>query len=111
MDAASRYPTPTSTAGTSGTCSPRKPPDIPSVPIDEIRVRSDGPPPKRRKLATTTPGPRTTTHFDLENHVYGDDAQFGKLLSALRKKKRIVVIAGAGISVSAGSMSRPIPPL
>lgn len=110
MDAANRYPTPTSTAGTSGTCSPRKPSDITSIPTDEIRVRSDGPPAKRRKLATTTPAPRTTTHFDLENHVYGDDAQFGKLLSVLRKKKRIVVIAGAGISVSAGSMSRPILP-
>lgn len=109
MDAANRYPTPTSTAGTSGNSSPRKPSDITLIPTDEIRVRSDGPPPKRRKLATP-PGPRTTTHVDLENHVYGDDARFGKLLSALRKKKRIVVIAGAGISVSAGSASRSMLP-
>ncbi|KAK1837280.1 NAD-dependent protein deacetylase hst4 [Podospora conica] len=101
MDAVNRYPSPTTSASTSGACSPRKPSDITSVPTGEIRVGTDGPPRKRRKLATP-PGPRTTTHVDLESDVYGDDGRFGKLLSALRKKKRIVVIAGAGISVSAG---------
>lgn len=47
-----------------------------------------------------------TRHLDL-NDMVGSEAceeELGYLLRALRKKKKIVVIAGAGISVSAGSM-------
>ncbi|KAK0730487.1 DHS-like NAD/FAD-binding domain-containing protein [Lasiosphaeris hirsuta] len=70
--------------------------------IHEIQVRTDGrPPPKRRRLAAP-PGPRTTTYIDLETRSFGEDEPLGRLLFALRKKKKIVVIAGAGISVSAG---------
>jgi len=71
--------------------------------VAEICVRTDGPPPaKRRKLAP--PKPRTTEYVDLERRSDEDEVQLDRLLSALRKKKKIVVIAGAGISVSAGSM-------
>jgi len=69
---------------------------------EEIRVRTDGPPPtKRRRVAE--PKPRTTTYIDLENLGNEPNEGLNRLLTALRKKKKIVVFAGAGISVSAGS--------
>lgn len=68
---------------------------------EEICVRTDGPPPaKRRRVAA--PKVRTTEHVDLENPTEQGEAHLERLFSALRKKKKIVVIAGAGISVSAG---------
>jgi NAD-dependent histone deacetylase SIR2 len=71
---------------------------------DEICVRTDGPlPPKRRRIAAP-PKPRTTAYVDLESYSDEGEQHLQRLLSALRKKKKIVVIAGAGISVSAGSM-------
>ncbi|KXX77026.1 NAD-dependent protein deacetylase hst4 [Madurella mycetomatis] len=101
LDASKRYPSPTSSAATSGSASPIKPSDM-SDSIDEIRVRTDGPPPSKRRRITAPPKPRTTAYVDLENSGEGEDESLGRLLSALRKKKKIVVIAGAGISVSAG---------
>ena len=97
-DASRRYPSPSSSSALpSGRGSPMKALDAP-----EICVRTDGPPPpKRRKVAV--PKPRTTEYVDLENVTPEDEVQLDRLLSALRKKKKIVVIAGAGISVSAGS--------
>ncbi|CAI4216271.1 unnamed protein product [Parascedosporium putredinis] len=66
-----------------------------------------GPPAKKRKI--TQPKPRTTEYLDLqtlceslEDNTSDDCAQLERLLKVLRKKKKIVVIAGAGISVSAG---------
>ncbi|KAK5652558.1 hypothetical protein OQA88_10319 [Cercophora sp. LCS_1] len=101
MDVAKRYPSPTSSAVASGSESPKKPSSKPNS-TREIQVRTDGPPPtKRRRIAAPT-GPRTTTYVDLESRSEEEDSQLDKLLSALRKKKKIVVIAGAGISVSAG---------
>lgn len=38
-----------------------------------------------------------------------DDLQLQRLLKVLRTKRKIVVIAGAGISVSAGSKKLPCP--
>lgn len=38
-----------------------------------------------------------------ENHHKSQDPTLKRLMDALRTKKKIVVIAGAGISVSAGS--------
>lgn len=69
----------------------------------EVCVRADGPPPaKRRKIQQKRE--RRTEYLDLDKT--GDDAQHDQLLArltnVLRKKKRIVIIAGAGISVSAG---------
>lgn len=65
-------------------------------------MRTDGPPPaKRRKV--TAKKERTTEYVDLQNLTEDSEADLDRLLRALRKKKKIVVIAGAGISVSAGS--------
>ncbi|KAJ4295858.1 hypothetical protein N0V88_004560 [Collariella sp. IMI 366227] len=68
----------------------------------EIHVQTDGAPPPKRRRVTAPSKPRTTAHIDLENRCEEDDENLDRLLSALRKKKKIVVIAGAGISVSAG---------
>lgn len=66
----------------------------------------DAPPaPKRRKIE---PKPRTTQYLDLtpgaDPLASDQKAQLDLLLDTLRNKRKIVVIAGAGISVSAGSM-------
>lgn len=97
MDASSRYPSPSSTATQSSCISPSKIRDS-----EEIQVRTDNQPPaKRRKIAERKP--RTIEHLELDNRGDDGDAQLDRLLNALRRKKKIVVIAGAGISVSAGS--------
>jgi NAD+-dependent protein deacetylase SIR2 len=70
---------------------------------EEICVRTDGPPPPKRRRVAAPAKPRTTSYIDLESRGEDEDENLGRLLSALRKKKKIVVIAGAGISVSAGS--------
>jgi len=75
----------------------------PVAPADER------PPAKKRKIAE--PKPRTTAYLDLRpvNGAAAGDVGDGQkpqldlLLKVLRKKRKIVVIAGAGISVSAGS--------
>jgi NAD-dependent histone deacetylase SIR2 len=58
---------------------------------------------KKRKVM---PKERRTDYLDLtkpENEwSAADDAHLKRLVTALRKKKKIVVVAGAGISVSAG---------
>lgn len=107
MDASSRYPSPSSTAPQSGSASPLKLQD--STQSGEIQVRTDGdgdvsmPPAKRRRTAAPRK-PRTTEHLDLDLRDDDGEAQLDRLLSVLRTKKKIVVVAGAGISVSAGSM-------
>ncbi|KAK3372391.1 DHS-like NAD/FAD-binding domain-containing protein [Podospora didyma] len=100
MDASKRYPSPTASALTSGSASPLKSSDMSDTP-DEIQVRGDGPPTKRRRLAAP-PKARTTAYVDLERPTADNQEHLDRLMCALRKKKRIVVIAGAGISVSAG---------
>ena len=104
LDPANRYPSPTSSAIPSGSASPL-PPSAADNGAREIQVRTDGPPRKRRRTAAP-PRPRTTEYIDLEacDMDAHEDQNMSRLLTALRKKKRIVVIAGAGISVSAGSM-------
>ena len=60
--------------------------------------------PKKRKRPE--PKPRKKEFLDLtgrEKHALGQKDQLDKLLKVLRKRRKIVVIAGAGISVSAGS--------
>ncbi|KAI1180669.1 DHS-like NAD/FAD-binding domain-containing protein [Nemania sp. FL0916] len=85
----------------SGSASPVKSSD----PVElEILVNPDGaPPPKRRRVERK---PRTTEYLDLSAAASEQSEKDGQLLEqlthALRKKKKIVVIAGAGISVSAG---------
>ena len=61
--------------------------------------------PKKRKRPE--PKPRTTERLNLTGDVLqlaiDQKSQLEKLLKVLRKRRKIVVIAGAGISVSAGS--------
>ena len=75
-----------------------------------MQDEAEGPPPaKKRKLAQ--PKERTTEYLDLHTldessdpeKLANDDMQLQRLLKVLRTKRKIVVIAGAGISVSAGS--------
>jgi hypothetical protein len=73
----------------------------------------DGPPTKKRKLEKPEE-PKKTEHLDMRqdtefgvNHRADDATQLDRLLKALRNKQKIVVIAGAGISVSAGSTCPP----
>ncbi|EAA34475.3 hypothetical protein GE21DRAFT_1087 [Neurospora crassa] len=100
LDASNRYPSPSSSSIPSGSASPMKGPDSDSA--QEIQVRTDGPPPTKRRRTAAPPRPRTTDRIDLENRVEEADENLDRLLTALRRKKKIVVIAGAGISVSAG---------
>jgi NAD-dependent histone deacetylase SIR2 len=70
----------------------------------------DGPPPaKRRRVGLKE---RTTRSLDLRHEDVKPDEKspFDDLLRTLHKRQKIVVIAGAGISVSAGSMFMHQPP-
>ncbi|WYZ42854.1 hypothetical protein EsH8_VI_000553 [Colletotrichum jinshuiense] len=111
LDASKRYPSPTSSMP-SGAQSPVKletADDSVSViklddAADSINVNAsdapDGQPPRKRRKVTP-PKERTTEHLDL-HECKEDDENLARLVSALKKRKKIVVIAGAGISVSAG---------
>ncbi|KAG6019930.1 hypothetical protein E4U41_003029 [Claviceps citrina] len=99
-DTADRYPSPSSTtaSGTSGGApSPSK--SRHGEPADESPR-----PVKKRRMASARE--RTTAYLDLlkphEEFTQQDTFHMERLLTALRKKKKIVVVAGAGISVSAG---------
>jgi 16S rRNA G1207 methylase RsmC len=63
--------------------------------------------PKRRRTSPT-PKPRTTEFLNLElaQAEALQSEQVARLMKILRTKQKIVVVAGAGISVSAGS-TRP----
>ena len=82
---------------------------ISSQPLAKERpAEADQPPAKkRRKVAEVKP--RTTEFLNLQSPSHEpltrQEAQLGLLLKILSKKRKIVVIAGAGISVSAGSKS------
>ncbi|KAL8822392.1 MAG: hypothetical protein Q9191_006870 [Dirinaria sp. TL-2023a] len=72
------------------------------------REGEDAPPAKKRRKVE--PKPRTTQHLSLASPTSlpnDQRAQLALLLKLLRKRRKIVVIAGAGISVSAGSMYFP----
>jgi len=77
----------------------------PSPCFNASMTDSDGPPPaKRRRLSPSMP--RETTRLDLHNNdIQSQQVQVDQLVKALRNKRKIVVVAGAGISVSAGSES------
>jgi NAD-dependent histone deacetylase SIR2 len=99
------YPSPASSS-LPATRVPSEAGDVPESAPDR-----DGPPPaKKRKI--TEPKPRTTEYLDLrrlgagtDEEIKHQDEQLKRLVSVLQHKRKIVVIAGAGISVSAGSMS------
>jgi len=69
------------------------------------------PPAKRQKTAAKGKEAKKTEYLDLlalnssgdESHHQIQDPKLKKLVDALRNKKKIVVIAGAGISTTAGS--------
>ncbi|KAK1597943.1 Sir2 family protein [Colletotrichum navitas] len=111
LDASKRYPSPTSSMP-SGAQSPIKlelaDDSVPAIKLDDaadsINVNAndapDGQPPRKRRKVTP-PKERTTEHLNLDECDV-DDRNLARLVSALKKRKKIVVIAGAGISVSAG---------
>jgi NAD-dependent histone deacetylase SIR2 len=71
----------------------------------------DGPPPAK-KQRLMKPRELATEYLDLcalndsscEEEHKAQDRKLRRLVEALRSKRKIVVVAGAGISVSAGSM-------
>ncbi|KAH6648437.1 DHS-like NAD/FAD-binding domain-containing protein, partial [Truncatella angustata] len=68
-----------------------------------MSVGADARPAKRRRIEKNRP--RTTEYLDLRagySHDEDDEDVVERLTSTLRQKKKIVIIAGAGISVSAG---------
>lgn len=69
------------------------------------RSKDGGPPAKRRRISKE----RTTEYLDLRASSLDDEQQeqLDRVLHVLHKQQKIVVIAGAGISVSAGSMLSP----
>jgi NAD-dependent histone deacetylase SIR2 len=79
------------------------------------RREGDEPPPKRQKIVKWKGEEKTTEYLNLpalnescdEADHKIEDAKLRKLTEVLRSKRKIVVIAGAGISVSAGSMPLP----
>ncbi|KOS19085.1 NAD-dependent protein deacetylase hst4 [Escovopsis weberi] len=119
-DPAGRYPSPMSTVASGPQPSPKCPAIVVADhPVDELKLDSQtGPEPgsPQRKLTvehrprkprkTPEPKPRRTEHLDLTKPdaqvTAHDHIQMERLATLLRKKKKIVVIAGAGISVSAG---------
>ncbi|KZF26414.1 DHS-like NAD/FAD-binding domain-containing protein [Xylona heveae TC161] len=95
------YPSPTSSQASPGS-SPTAEPLLDSLPV---RIERDGPPPTKKRR-TAEKKERRTQFLDLHqmSDVYASDQkeQLDLLLKTLHKKRKIVVIAGAGISVSAG---------
>ncbi|KAF2639882.1 DHS-like NAD/FAD-binding domain-containing protein, partial [Massarina eburnea CBS 473.64] len=90
------YPSPSSSNRSSAKASPA-PENMASRPSSN----DDDRPHKKRKLAD--PKERTTPRLDLRQDLTDSDKpQLDRLLKTLHKKRKIVVIAGAGISVAAG---------
>lgn len=93
------YPTPPASQDTSQSGSPS--PDDSSV--MNSSDKDEQPPRKKRRVSERAP--RTTEHLDLRRETIDPEQQpqLDRLLNVLHKRQKIVVIAGAGISVSAGS--------
>jgi NAD-dependent histone deacetylase SIR2 len=106
--------------------SPSPPVDYPSPPSSNLsdtgatsKIRDaqdtpdrEGPPPAKRQrtmkskeLNTEYLNLRALNDSDDEMHHNTQEPKLRKLMEVLRSKRKIVVVAGAGISVSAGSMS------
>jgi hypothetical protein len=102
------YPSPPSTDVSDTGITPSKSRDAPD--------RDEPPPAKRQKIMK--PREMKTEHLDLRRlndsddgeHHKAQDAKLNRLMEVLRSKKKIVVIAGAGISVSAGSTFNLVAP-
>lgn len=72
---------------------------------DDQMDPSDNPRPAKRRRISEKPE-RTTEYLDLSKGLRPDEkTQLDRILNVLHKRQKIVVVAGAGISVSAGSKS------
>lgn len=97
----------------SAPASPSPPPGFypsppPSQDADESRQAEA---PARKKRRTAAPKERRTQRLDLRlDSLAQQQPQIDLLTKTLRRHRKIVVIAGAGISTSAGSMSSLPPP-
>ena len=69
----------------------------------------DGPPPAKRRRISREPRERTTEYLDLRSGEVDPEQQeeLDRVMSILHGRQKIVVIAGAGMSVSAGSKFAP----
>ncbi|KAF2215036.1 hypothetical protein CERZMDRAFT_120503 [Cercospora zeae-maydis SCOH1-5] len=93
--ACASYPSPPASQQTSQSGSP--------APDGGMSSDKDGPPPaKRRRISEKTE--RSTEYLDLRGSTVPPDQQYqlDRLVNVLHRRQKIVVIAGAGISVSAG---------
>ncbi|KAJ4271820.1 hypothetical protein NW762_000526 [Fusarium torreyae] len=103
-DPTKRYPSPSTTA--SGPHSPAKTCESEDESVIKVNDAPASGPPPAKKRRISPPKERTTEYLNLmkpeEELTTEDRCQIERLFTALRKKKKIVVIAGAGISVSAG---------
>ena len=72
------------------------------------RFHEEGDQPIARKRRRAEPKPRTTEYLNLiaphKQPLSKSTAAVDRLLKVLQKRRKIVVVVGAGISVSAGSM-------
>lgn len=104
-DASKRYPSPMSTSA-SGNQTPVKRGRGRQRADKSDKGPEDGPPPAKKRKVAPSPKERTTEYLDLEKdeseRSNDDKSNLGRLMAALHKKKKVVVVAGAGISVSAG---------
>ena len=91
------YPSPAS--------SQEQDPQMSNMHSSKRRTLDDNEAPAAKKRKTAEPKPRTTEHLDLSQAMREQQSQMDILLKVLRKRRKIVVVAGAGISVSAGSRS------
>ena len=91
------YPSPQSTQENSGNVSSSQ-----DEPKKRPRESDELPLAKKRKSVEAKP--RTTVHLDLRSPspALDQSPQLALLLKVLRKRRKIVVIAGAGISTAAG---------
>lgn len=109
-DAASDLSSPLSSIPSSPLSSPPNSPLLPegwrslTPPLSQENVGDDMPPARKRRKVE--PKVRTTQHLDLNSDnaqsEYDRRVALDLLLKTLRKRRKIVVVAGAGISVSAG---------
>ena len=91
------YPSPPASQNTSVNGSPTP---------DGAESGVDGPPPAKRRKVSKEPKERSTHWLDLRpSEISEDDREhLDRVLSALHRRQKIVVIAGAGMSRSAGGM-------
>nr|POE47670.1 nad-dependent protein deacetylase hst4 [Quercus suber] len=95
------YPSPPASSQTS---SQRSTP----TPHNNIRLvmtgDRDGPPLAKRRRISKEPKERVTQHIDLrEGTIPEQEETLQRVMDVLHTRRKIVVIAGAGMSVSAGS--------